>query len=104
MSATAYIWSYRVKPEWSARFRVAYGPDGEWAAFFAQSPDFIRTELLADEQNANHFVTIDYFRNADARGALVSAKAAEYEAIDRRWRDATEEEAFLGAFTVAAKE
>lgn len=104
MSRTAYVWSYRVKPEWRERFCAAYGPSGEWSKFFARSPHFLRTDLLVDENDASRFVTIDYFRNAEARAELVATFAAEYEAIDRRWRDATEEETYLGAFQVAAKE
>lgn len=104
MAIAAYIWSYRVKPEWRERFRDAYGPSGEWVAFFARSADFVRTDLLADEKDANRFVTVDYFRNAEARAALVAAHAGEYQAIDKRWQDATLEESFVGAFLVASKE
>jgi hypothetical protein len=104
MTVTAYIWSYRVKPEWRTRFLDAYGPNGEWAAFFARSPDFIRTVLFADEDDADAFMTIDYFRGSDARSRLVDQFAADYEAVDARWREATEDETFIGAFAVVSKE
>ena len=100
---TAYIWSYRVKPEWRTRFREAYGPNGEWTQFFSRSADYIRTDFFAGEKDESRFVTIDYFRSLAGRAALVAKFAAEYEAIDRRWQDATEDETYLGAFQVAAR-
>ncbi|HRX41034.1 MAG TPA: hypothetical protein P5072_16475 [Parvularculaceae bacterium] len=100
----AYIWSYRVKPEWREKFQRAYGPNGEWAVFFARSPGYVRTDLLSDEREELCFVTIDYFKDEHVRGLLVEAHKDEYAAIDKRWQDATVEETYIGAFRVDSKE
>jgi hypothetical protein len=96
----AYVWSYRVKPERIEDFARAYGPDGEWAAFFRRSAGFIRTDLLSDANAPDRFVTIDYFADATSRAALIDAEANDYARIDAKWRDATLEEAFIGEFEV----
>ncbi len=92
---TAYVWTYRVRPEWRDRFRAAYGPAGAWAEFFRGSPAYLRTDLL---ENADGFVTIDWFADPDSRGALVAAHQADYAALDREWSQATTDETFIGAF------
>ncbi|HXI87931.1 MAG TPA: antibiotic biosynthesis monooxygenase [Parvularculaceae bacterium] len=96
----AYIWSYRVKPECAAAFTRAYGPDGEWAQFFRRSPGYVRTDLLRDTQASDRFMTIDYFADKKARAALVDAHSEDYAAIDKKWQDATLEEAFIGEFEI----
>lgn len=103
-TTTAYVWAYKVKPQSRAAFVRAYGPNGEWANFFSRSPGYVRTDLLADKDDENRFVTIDYFRDDKARGMLVEELADAYKAIDKRWEDATDEEVFIGAFHVAAIE
>lgn len=102
---TAYVWAYTVRPESREAFAAAYGPNGEWAEFFQRcSPGYVRTDLLFDEADENRFVTIDYFVDGSARRRLVETHAGEYNAIDKRWQDATIEEVFVGAFRVDAKE
>ena len=97
-NATAYVWSYEVKADRAAAFRGAYGPDGVWAAFFAESADYLGTDLLEDRSRPNRFVTIDYFREPDARQKLVDARAATYREIDAEWGTATISESFIGEF------
>ena len=94
----AYVWSYTVRPEHAAAFRDAYGPEGEWAAFFRQSGAYLGTDLLEGLGAPPQFVTIDYFADRDARAKLLGERGAAYRAIDRKWAAATLEETFVGEF------
>ena len=98
----AYLWSYTVKPEYVASFRDAYGPDGEWAAFFRQSDAYRGTDLLESPDGPKEFMTLDYFAAADARTRLVESRGDEYARLDRKWQAATLSETFLGEFRVRA--
>ncbi len=98
--ACAYVWTYKVKPEQREAFAEAYGPNGVWPEFFSQSPGYIRTDILADNDDPNRFSTIDYFKNTEARPALVAEQAEAFAAIDKRWEEATVEETFIGVFAV----
>lgn len=98
--ACAYVWTYKVKPELRTEFADAYGPDGVWVKFFSQSPGYIRTDILADNNDPDRFSTIDYFVNAEARPALVAERAEAFAALDKRWEEATVEETFIGVFAV----
>jgi hypothetical protein len=94
----AYVWSYVVKPEWAAGFSAAYSANGEWAQFFAASPDYLGTVLLSPTDQQGRYLTIDCFNTPEARARLIDQRRDVYEQIDRRWADATLEETFLGEF------
>jgi len=98
--ACAYVWAYKIKPERRDDFVEAYASDGVWTAFFSQSPAYIRTDILADNDDPNRFSTIDYFENAEARATLVNEHKEAFAKIDKRWEEATLEETFIGVFTV----
>jgi hypothetical protein len=100
---TAYLWAYHVRPEQVEAFRHAYGPDGEWAAFFRRSDAYIRTDLLLDRTEPNRFVTIDYFAEPQARAHLLEAYGDAYLALDRRWAAATLTETVIGEFSLDAE-
>jgi hypothetical protein len=100
---TAYLWAYHVRPEQVEAFRHAYGPDGEWAAFFRRSDAYIRTDLLLDRTEPNRFVTIDYFAEPQARAHLFEAYGDAYLALDRRWAAATLTETVIGEFSLDAE-
>lgn len=101
--ACAYIWAYKVKAENRNAFAKAYGPEGVWVEFFSKSPAYIRTDILADNEDSNRFSTIDYFENPEARPALIAEYAEAFAAIDKLWEAATVEETFIGAFAVHSK-
>lgn len=102
--AYAYIWTYRVWPESREAFAKAYGPNGEWVRFYAQSDNYIRTDLLIDEKNPDRFSTIDYFKTKESRDGLVRARKQKFDEIDQRWDEATIEEEFVGFFKVNSSE
>lgn len=96
----AYLWSYRVKSESAEAFARAYSPAGEWSALFSRSPDYQGTTLLRDPCDDCRFMTIDRFLTAEGRKAFMDEWRTAYDALDRRWRDATLEEVFIGEFEV----
>jgi heme-degrading monooxygenase HmoA len=72
----ALFFSYEARdPE---EFERAYGPDGEWAAFFRQGPGYIGTELLRDVENPGRYLAIDRWDSRDAYQAFVDAHREEY--------------------------
>ncbi|MEO1241548.1 MAG: antibiotic biosynthesis monooxygenase [Pseudomonadota bacterium] len=97
-SACAYVWTYRVKPEWRERFAEAYGPNGVWRAFFMKSSGYIRTDLMRDDDDPDRFATVDYFKDSQSRTDVVAANSEEFEKIDSEWEEATIEESFIGMF------
>jgi heme-degrading monooxygenase HmoA len=97
----AIVWRFAVKADRRAAFEEHYGPQGTWARFFAQAPEFVRTELLRG--GGNEYLTIDYWTSADAFLSFRDAHRAEYEEIDRRFEALTEREERVGVFEVVAK-
>ena len=45
----ALVFRYEVRD--AAAFEEAYGAEGDWAAFFRESPGYIGTELLHDVES-----------------------------------------------------
>jgi heme-degrading monooxygenase HmoA len=59
-------------------FEAAYGPEGDWAAFFAAAAGYIGTELLRDVEEPGRYVVIDRWESAEAYNAFIAANQAEY--------------------------
>jgi heme-degrading monooxygenase HmoA len=59
-------------------FEAAYGPDGEWAEFFAGARGYIGTELLRDVETPGRYVVIDRWETADAYNAFLAEHRDEY--------------------------
>jgi quinol monooxygenase YgiN len=92
------IWEFRVHPEAKDRFEMAYGPQGDWAALFARSGDFVRTDLVPDPADPLLFRTLDYWTSGAAYEHFRQQHAAEYKAIDARCEAMTESEVEIGRF------
>lgn len=95
------IWRYRVDPAERAKFEKAYGPQGEWAKFFSASPDYLGTELLADDERPGEYVTIDRWRSEEACSGFLADHEADYDRLDRRFQALTLTENRVGAYGVA---
>lgn len=93
------IWTYEVRSGETGRFRRHYGPTGSWARLFRRAPGFIRTQLLQDESQENHYVTIDHWTSKAAYESFRDGFRQEYEALDERCASLTVEESYQGAFT-----
>jgi len=93
-----YVWSYVVRPESVPAFRIAYGPDGDWAEFFRRDPTYLRTDLLRDRNNPTRFMTLDFWSSREACVSFQERFAAEYGALDKSFEHLTIEEVHLGDF------
>jgi heme-degrading monooxygenase HmoA len=72
----ALVFLYEVRePE---EFEAAYGPEGEWAQFFAGARGYIGTELLRDVEVPSRYTVIDRWENADTYNAFFEAHQADY--------------------------
>lgn len=95
-----YIWSFTVRPEFMKEFQAAYGPEGDWARFFASDPEYIRTDLLADRENPARFLTIDFWSTYEACLSFRERFSAQFEALDKSFERFMLEEVQIGSFHV----
>jgi heme-degrading monooxygenase HmoA len=72
----ALFFSYEARDP--AEFERAYGPDGEWAAFFRAGAGYIGTELLRDVENPGRYLVIDRWESRDAYQRFVEERRDEY--------------------------
>jgi heme-degrading monooxygenase HmoA len=92
------VWRYRVDPDQRAKFERAYGARGEWAKFFSQSPAWLGTELLKDDERPDEYLTIDRWESEEAYSGFLADHEDDYHKIDRRCEALTLSESRLGAF------
>ncbi len=97
----AYLWEFIVKPGRLEEFQRQYGPGGPWVALFRRAPGYIDTLLLRDRTDAQRFITIDRWKNADAHRAFRSLFSREYAELDARCEHLTARETSLGEFSEA---
>lgn len=96
----AYIWEYRINTEHAKAFEAAYGQEGGWVRLFRRDPAYIRTELLSDSSDPEHFITIDYWTMRQACFAFRERFQAEFDAIDKHCARFTPEERHRGDFNL----
>ena len=92
------LWEFIVKAGEEARFEAVYGPNGDWARCFQQGSGYLGTELNHDLQGQRRYITMDFWMSKEAYEQFKMQHAAEYEAIDLRCEDLTEQERELGKF------
>ena len=92
------VWRYRVDPACEAKFVKAYRPGGDWARLFSASPDYLGTELLADDERPGEYVTIDRWTREEAYSAFLADHEADYDRLDRGCERYTLQEARIGAY------
>jgi quinol monooxygenase YgiN len=97
-SSYIVIWEFQVKPECTAEFVAAYGPDGEWARLFSRSPEFLGVELVGSVHNPHRFFTLDHWSSAAGMDMFLAANGTTYDVLDRRLTGLTEWERRIGAF------
>lgn len=96
------IWRYEVKPECRDEFLRHYAEDGTWAILFQSAPGYLRTELLGSTDAQNCLVTIDRWRSGVDHAEFLSARQAQYRAIDKMCDRLTVSEQRLGGYRRAA--
>jgi heme-degrading monooxygenase HmoA len=97
--AYVIVWEFRVRPRRAKEFEQAYGFHGEWVRLFRQSPAYIRTELIQDEQEASRYWTLDFWTSGAAYEAFRESRKDEYKIIDARCERMTKEEREVGRFS-----
>ena len=97
----AIVWEFVVKPEALAAFQRAYGPTGDWAALFRQSPGFEGTTLLQDGATGTRFLTIDRWTDLAHYDEMRRSSRQEYARLDEVCAELTVSERALGIFTIA---
>ncbi|HEY9378863.1 MAG TPA: antibiotic biosynthesis monooxygenase [Jiangellaceae bacterium] len=76
------VWEYDVPEDTVARFVAAYGPSGDWAALFARSSGFVRTELFRNTQVATRFVSLDVWSSQAAWRSFLDRWGEAYAELD----------------------
>lgn len=97
----AYLWEFLIAPEHGGEFRRLYGPGGDWALLFRQSPGYLETLLLQDAADPLRFLTIDRWETADAYRSFRARFARAYAALDARCQHLRTRETFLGEYAEA---
>ncbi len=92
------LWMFEAKAGAEQDFARVYGPDGDWARLFRQSPGFLATELIRDLEIVRRFVTIDRWESRQAFERFKAATQAEYEALDVRCKELTRSERLIGHY------
>jgi heme-degrading monooxygenase HmoA len=72
----ALVFSYEVRD--APEFEAVYGPEGEWAQFFAGARGYIGTELLRDVEASGRYLVVDRWESADAYNAFASEHREDY--------------------------
>ncbi|HWE82124.1 MAG TPA: antibiotic biosynthesis monooxygenase [Gaiellaceae bacterium] len=62
----------------ATEFERVYGPDGDWARFFATGTGFVGTELLRDVDGPGRYVVVDRWETREAYNEFVAANRDEY--------------------------
>jgi heme-degrading monooxygenase HmoA len=92
------IWQFQVRAGMEPTFEAIYGPAGDWVALFRTGEGFLRTELIHSRTEPQVYLTLDYWTSAEAYEAFRQRHSADYQAIDARCEELTEEETDLGQF------
>jgi len=92
------LWEYRVRKDRILEFEEHYRGDGTWARFFRAGQGYRESRLLRDREAPGRYMTIDVWDDLASFRAFSGANAEEYQAIDARCAELTEEERCLGYF------
>lgn len=90
------LWEYRVKMNKLSEFETAYSSEGAWAELFKRSAGFIAVELLRDQTDPQHYLTIDRWRSKAEYEDFLSRWQEDYRALDALCENMTESEALIG--------
>ena len=79
-------------------FESAYGPEGDWAQFFATGDGYLGTELLRDLEEPGRYLVVDRWETAEAYNAFIAARSAEYMRRSDEMASLYVQELRLGSF------
>ena len=89
------VWRYEVLADAEMDFRVAYGPEGDWARLFANHDGYLGTELITTEV-PGQYLTIDRWDSAEAFNAYMERDLEEYRRLDQKFEAFTVTEEVVG--------
>jgi heme-degrading monooxygenase HmoA len=93
------IWKFTLADGCDKDFEKAYGPQGEWAAFFKDAEGYRGTELLRDIQDSGQYITIDRWVSREAYDQFRKERLNEYKDMDERMKHLIEFESHVGSYT-----
>jgi heme-degrading monooxygenase HmoA len=96
--AFAAVFLYEVGSAGRDAFEAVYGPDGDWARFFAAGDDYRGTELL---RAGERYLLIDRWATREAYEAFLAVHADEYARRNARAHSLWRREEDLGRFESA---
>jgi heme-degrading monooxygenase HmoA len=89
------VWKYEVLADAEIDFRIAYGPEGDWARLFAKHEGFIGTELVATD-DLHHYLTIDRWESEKAFNSYMERDRDDYMRLDQQFEAFTVTEDLVG--------
>ncbi|HEX9393837.1 MAG TPA: hypothetical protein VF923_04240 [Gemmatimonadales bacterium] len=102
------VWEFQVSAARLPDFERAYGPGGDWAAFFKRSDAYRGAELLRAQRDDDgptetggdlgYYWTIDRWDSREAYETFNERFDAEYAAMDTRFAELCDLEVCLGKF------
>lgn len=92
------VWEFRVRPEKRQEFEQIYGCKGTWAQLFSQDARYRGTILSRDTEDPNRYLTTDTWDSLEAYRAFASKHAEEYQELDDRCENLTDQEICHGYF------
>ena len=94
------LWRFRPLVGRESEFERTYGPSGEWARLFGRGDGYLGTELLRRSDDTREYLTLDRWVSRAAYETFRARFSSEYQRLDGRLEELTEEETPLGAFEV----
>jgi heme-degrading monooxygenase HmoA len=92
------LWRLRPLKDRKSEFERAYGPSGEWTRLFQHGEGYLGTELLRRSDDPGEYLALDRWVSRAAYEAFRTRFGSEYQRLDRRLEELTEEEVSLGTF------
>jgi heme-degrading monooxygenase HmoA len=94
------VWEFEARAGKETEFENAYGAHGGWALLFANSPDYLGTDLLKSITTRT-YLTIDRWTSAAAFADFKRKWNAEYQALDQQMESLTQSERSIGQYETA---
>ena len=91
----AAVFLYEVDNARRAAFEAVYGPEGDWARFFATAEGYSGTELL---RSGDRYLLIDRWSSRAAYEAFLAEHADEYSRRNEEVRTLWGHEEVVGRF------
>jgi heme-degrading monooxygenase HmoA len=92
------VWEFQVRSGREEEFELFYNGEGLWAMLFRRSPDYFGTKLMRDLNTPGRYVTVDKWDSSQAFPEFKKSVEFEYDAIDRKCEELTENERLVGIF------